>query len=358
MKNSFAFVFLLFSLVFSCFATEIPQNLCGIWEGKDRYVFFDQNQQNQKAQIVIFLKEYYGWYIDRTAEYENYSQKEKRTRNSGTTKDPLQIFLDFQAINKNVFEYSDSKNSSKIIKIDFQNYENYPQAQNIPLSVKNAYEICLEYSKFQKNKIPVAILNDNLYLDFYIRSQDDSSLYRGNIVTRGLLASEQPVCENIGCYYINYDQNLIYNVRYWQTDMDFNPDSKAVFSSQYGDFYTDCHIKSADSVFSCVSGRSQKIRNPVEPIAFDEENYIFSEDKSLLIEKKEPYLKKLADKKTLDELFEIVKNQNSKRKPDPAPVFPPDDLNWHWDIIELLEKDNKIIQAVRARQNEFGPRGH
>ena len=32
-------------------------------------------------------------------------------------------------------------------------------------------------------------------------------------------------------------------------------------------------------------------------------------------------------------------------------------LDWHWDLIDMLEKDNQLIQQVRARQKEFGPRG-
>ena len=71
---------------------------------------------------------------------------------------------------------------------------------------------------------------------------------------------------------------------------------------------------------------------------------------------KEPYLTKLADKSTFEDLMKIVKEGNSRRKPDPKPLFPPDDLNWHWDLIDYLESNNTLIQAVRARQRAFGPR--
>ena len=35
----------------------------------------------------------------------------------------------------------------------------------------------------------------------------------------------------------------------------------------------------------------------------------------------------------------------------------PSNLDWHWDLINNLEKNNKQIQAVRQRQQKFGPRG-
>ena len=54
----------------------------------------------------------------------------------------------------------------------------------------------------------------------------------------------------------------------------------------------------------------------------------------------------------------MVKEANARRKPDADPLFPENNLDWHWDLIDLLEKDNTIIQQVRARQKEFGPRSH
>ena len=71
----------------------------------------------------------------------------------------------------------------------------------------------------------------------------------------------------------------------------------------------------------------------------------------------EPYLKQLADQNTFEELIKIIKEANSRRKPDPPALFSESDLDWHWEMIDLLEKDNHLIQAVRERQKAFGPRG-
>ena len=55
--------------------------------------------------------------------------------------------------------------------------------------------------------------------------------------------------------------------------------------------------------------------------------------------------------------MKIVKEANARRKPDPPALFPESNLDWHWDLIDMLEKDNELIQQVRARQKAFGPRG-
>lgn len=54
--------------------------------------------------------------------------------------------------------------------------------------------------------------------------------------------------------------------------------------------------------------------------------------------------------------MEIVRQANSRRKPDPPPLFPEKELDWHWELINQLEKGNKTIEEVRERQRNFGPR--
>ena len=77
---------------------------------------------------------------------------------------------------------------------------------------------------------------------------------------------------------------------------------------------------------------------------------------SVFTKKSEPYLKRLADKNTFEALVAMVKEANARRKPNPPALFPPSNLDWHWDLIDLLEKDNQLIKEVRARQKAFGPR--
>ncbi len=347
------FCFLAIFSIFSLFSLEIPDSLYGIWEGKDRFVFFEKSQ-SPNPQIVILLKEYYGWYYDRAAEPAEYNQKEPRIRNSATTRQAENIYFEVQPIQK--------------------------ADENLP-----AWELSLTYSKNQTSKVPITILNDNIFLDFYIQDKEDKNFYRGNAVSEGIKISQQKIPENLACFYIFDDENAvvkgdfansvanlatssvngqenlqnnpqkILNIRYWKSDMDFS-DEKVTLKYGEKEFYPDKHVFSGGNNYSAVSGRSKKIRNVVEPQNFTPENYIFNEDKSILILDKEPYLTKLADKSTFEDLMALVKAGNSRRKPDPALIFPPDDLNWHWDLIDLLEADNKIIQAVRSRQKAFGSR--
>ena len=167
------------------------------------------------------------------------------------------------------------------------------------------------------------------------------------------MLSPQNVPQNIGAFYIN--QGKIFDIRYWFTDMDYM-DDKVTLNFDDNEYLVDKHLYSCGNNYSSVSGRSKKIRNVVAPKDYNEEDFIFNEDKSIMILDKEPYLTKLADKSTFEDLMKIVKEGNSRRKPDPKPLFPPDDLNWHWDLIDYLESNNTLIQAVRARQRAFGPR--
>ena len=105
MKKSLCISLLIFFSLFSVFSSELPEQILGIWEGQDRYVFFENVEnpvdtenivnpenlaQNQNKIIVVF-KTYYGWYLDRFAEPAEKSQIQKRDRNNATPKNPLQV---------------------------------------------------------------------------------------------------------------------------------------------------------------------------------------------------------------------------------------------------------------------------
>ena len=314
--------FILFFISLSLFAINIPDQLYGIWEGKDRFVFFEETEE-QNPQIVIILKEFYGWYYDRAAEPKEYEQKESRKRNSATTRNAEQVYFTLNPISKAQEDRMD------------------------------AFELKMDYSRFQTSIIPIALVQDNIFLNFYIQDQEDKNLYRGNAASLGIMLSPQKVPQNIGAFYIN--QGKIFDIRYWFTDMDYM-DDKVTLNFNDNEILVDKHLYSCGNNYSSVSGRSKKIRNVLAPKDYNEEDFIFNEDKSIMILDKEPYLTKLADKSTFEDLMKIVKEGNSRRIPDPKPLFPPDDLNWHWDLIDYLESNNTLIQAVRARQRAFDPR--
>ena len=337
-KSFFVCVFILFEVFYS-FAESIPSKLLGIWESKDRYVFFEQNN-DENPQIVIVLKTYYGWYLNRAAEPAEYNEKEARVRNTANARNAEHIYIQ----NINVKETSNSLYGS----------------------------LDLKYSTWQKNTVPFFILDNQLYLSYFekdIRVQDtlsneevtenqeslpDWTFYRGIAPSQGFMISQQYLPENITGYIIDGDK--LYDVRYWRTDMDYSTDY-VTFTYKDDSYQISKHMRSCETNYSCVSGRSKKVRNTVKPFEYKAENFIFNDDESVFTKKEEPYLKQLADRDTFEELMKIIKAANSRRKPDPPALFPESDLDWHWDIIDLLEKDNKLIQAVRERQKAFGARG-
>lgn len=338
MKKAF-FICLLFLEVFYSFAEALPTKLLGIWEAKDRYVFFEQNDE-EELEIVVVLKTYYGWYLNRAAEPADYNEKEPRVRNTANARNAEHIYI--------------------------QNINTKETASSLYGSLD------LAYSTWQKNSIPFFILDNQLYLSYFekdIREEESLELqenqetqeplpawtfYRGVAPSQGFMISQQYLPENITGYII--DGNKLYDVRYWRTDMDYSTDY-ITFTYKDDTYQIPKHLRSCESNYSCVSGRSKKVRNTVRPFEYKAENFIFNDDGSVFTKNEEPYLKQLADRDTFEELIKIIKEANSRRKPDPPALFPESDLDWHWDMIDLLEKDNKIIQAVRERQKAFGPRG-
>ncbi len=319
------------------YAEKLPANLLGLWEGKDRYVFFENNE-DEEAQLVIILKSYYGWYLDRAAEPESYAEKEERTRNIATPRKAEQVEIKNLLLGEEAEAYG---------------------------------SMDLYFSRWQKNIVPFCILGDSLYLKYFVldereeeattegsldtseKQESQYKFYRGIAPSKGFMLSMQSIPENITGLII--DGEKLYDVRYWLTDMDYSTDYVSFIKDE--DSYTiPKHLRSCETNYSAVSGRSKKVRNTVGPFEYNKDDYIFSSDEKFFTPKEEPYLKRLADKNTFEDLMALVKEANSRRKPDPPALFPDSNLDWHWDLIDMLEKDNKLIQAVRERQRAFGPR--
>ena len=85
MKKSLCIFLLIFFRLFSVFSFELPEQILGIWEGQDRYVFFEnvenpedteviediensENPMQNQNKIIVIFKTYYGRYLDRYAE--------------------------------------------------------------------------------------------------------------------------------------------------------------------------------------------------------------------------------------------------------------------------------------------------
>ena len=291
MKKGFL-VALLFALIFPVFSLDIPDNLKGIWEGKDRFVFFENAADDENPQFVIVLKEYYDWYYDRAAEPASYSQKEARTLNSATHKNPEIISFELKQID----------------------------------DITEAYQLTVTYSKHYSNTTSFAIIDDKIYLNMYTKYDQiddelnkDITLYRGYQHSDGFVLNSQPMDENIGLLILLKDK--FYDVRYWQTDMDYES-SLVTFKYQNDTFLVPKHLFAEGNNYSSVNGRSKKIRNTQPAFQIQNQKLFYNQDKTVLILNEEAYLTKLTDKETLNNLFQIIKEANSRRKPDPQPLFP------------------------------------
>ena len=291
MKKGFL-VALLFALIFPVFSLDIPENLKGIWEGKDRFVFFENAADDENPQFVIVLKEYYDWYYDRAAEPASYSKKEARTLNSATHKNPEIIPFELKQID----------------------------------DISEAYQLTVTYSKHYSNTTSFAIIDDKIYLNMYTKYDQiddelnkDITIYRGYQHSDGFVLNSQPMDENIGLLILLKDK--FYDVRYWQTDMDYES-SLVTFKYQNDTFLVPKHLFAEGKNYSSVNGRSKKIRNTQSEFQIQNQKLFYNQDKTVLILNEEAYLTKLTDKETLDDLFQIIKEANSRRKPDPKPIFP------------------------------------
>jgi hypothetical protein len=350
-----------------------PSLLEGIWQGADRYVFFTAPSDAavlaaktaaaqtagtdpltvpdpvvktaaaalQPSDLAVVLKTYYGWFYDRAAEPVDYAGSTARFRCTATTAEAEHITVTYEPLLTRSAHYDAAGN---------------------PLSEDSgAWELVVHYGTKQRNvtRIPVAVIGNNLYLDFVIKGQTDNTTvssagnplagyWQGVSMQHSIRICPLPLNENITSYYIT--DSAVYTLRYWVTTMEYT-DASASFTDGAETFRVAKHIVSAGNVFTCVTGRSLQIRN-VEKSAAGLTDYTLDGTGTICAFGK-PYLMKVTGKDKAPALMQIIAEANKRRKPDPPPLFPPDDLNWHWDLINMLEKDNTQIQAVRKRQKEF-----
>lgn len=350
-----------------------PSLLEGIWQGADRFVFFvapsDQAVSAAEAEntrtgiinpvnapesvvktaaaaslpsdMVVILKTYYGWFYDRAAEPASYADNTSRFLCSATAKEAEHITVTYEPL--------------------LTRASRYGAAGDLISDDSGVWEIVIQYGTKQRNitRIPVAVIGNNLYLDFLIKARTDSTTvseagnplsgyWQGVSRQNGIRMSPFPVNENITSYYVV--DNAVYKLRYWITTMEYT-DEIASYKDVNQMFNAPKYIVSDGNVFTCVTGRSKQIRNvDKSPVPFTD--YTLDSNRNICVFGK-PYLTKVVGKNNVPALMQIVAEANRRRKPDPPPLFPPDNLNWHWDLISLLEKDNAQVQAVRKRQKDF-----
>ena len=306
MKKGFLVV-LLFALISSLYSQANLSNLDGIWEGRDRFVFFEHAVDDENPNLVVILKTYYGWYYDRAAEPKDFSQVQTRTPNAATHKEP------------EVIPYKITNPDENILDV---------------------YQIRINYSKHNNDITTFAIDDDKIYLNPLTLIKSDLEgpsrasgtpdgsgtpidseilFYRGYQYSLGFLMYEQATDQNITLLIV--DGEKFYDVRYWLTDMDYDP-SFVTFKYKDDIYSVPKHLTADGINYSCVNGRSKKVRNTMPSFLLTGSDIFYNQDKTVMIKDSKPYLTKLSDKKTIEELMQIIKEANARRKPDPEPIFP------------------------------------
>ena len=340
---------------------EVPELLDGIWQGSDRMVVFNSgfyDEQSGSAVPEIVLTPFYGYYADRAAESSEYTKNHQRNRNDATPSSPQKLLLKFTSLTDELFP--EQYNKSVV-------HEN-GDVLAADTAASGAWDIEIKYPGIKETShVPVAVIGNKLYLDFIIKSSEDESISPDLITNGSTFVSENLLsgywreagsasgitvsppynARELKCYYIT--NNNVYSIRYWVTDMDYDEEAKAFFIDSGESFSVPKHIQAGGFTYTCVAGRGKNIRNVQKGSSF-EEDYVLN---SVYIQKHtenssgeavtytvktaticalgKPYLT-LAEGSTLEDIVNAV---NSKKWPDPKPVFPPHGvLDFDWSIIK------------------------
>lgn len=262
MKKGFVFVLTLL-VGTALFANDLPEILKGEWIGKDRIITFSDDQKDEDLQLVLSLRTYYGLYNDRVAEPAEYAEINPRTRNIATHKDAEHIPFEIEPLVVN------------------------------DMTVPNGWSLKLKYSKHDIKYVPFVIIDDEIYFNFFVQVNNHCFAQIGS--SDGIKISKIDDKENIACLIFVRDSDSektdVFDVRYWKSKMDYS-DESAFFSWNGNEYYVPKHILSGVQNYSCTSGRSNKIRNPMPPIAHNYEDFIFAYNNQVAVKKGTETLKK------------------------------------------------------------------
>jgi len=402
-------------------AADVPALLKGIWYNSERYVLFDTGYKKNDGSIPqIVLRMFYTWYDDRAAEAADYTAKtgSKTVNVSGADTSVVASTTSRYFSSTNTATSGSARNLTYATRINnqpsepentsSQKHENipaeardvnnttdgspaqeikvkfvplvteaFPASYNIEATVKDgmsisadtipsgAWDLQIVYPHDRTvYHVPAAVIGNNLYLHFTVKAIPREAVSSDGVIgfwqdygnASGILISAPYTSRELLSYYITQDS--VYHIRYWQTDMEYNPDAEAVFSDGDKTYTVKKHLYVGDRVYTCVNGRGTKIRNIEKSKSLPEaytlnkvnvDRQVVNEDGSVSTVRTkcaticalgEPYLTLTDGKQSIEQ---IVVQANNRRMPPPKPVFPPSNLDFHWDIIKDLNKYNRLL---------------
>lgn len=351
-------------------ADSVPLMLEGIWQNDNRYVVFDTGylSSDSKAIPQIVLRTFYKWYDDRTAESLSYAEDvSARDRNDAATRIPETMELTFVPLTDELFTEDYNMNVTQddgdVLVAEGAN--------------SGAWDMVVRFSGHKLGgedtyHIPIAVIGNKLFLDFAIKTEDSDSLPPSSLLNgvtiqaenlldgywrsvgnaNGILACPPVTSNELVSYLIS--PGAIYHIRYWRTDMPYNPEAEAVFTDGNASFSVPKHLSAADKIYTCTVGRRTTIRNIDKSDGFSEPHEL----NSVLVHKHvldengndttytvrtatilvfgEPYLTLTEGTRTMKE---IIAENNARKHPAPKPLFPIQGtrhsvLDFDWSIVE------------------------
>ncbi|MBE6354407.1 hypothetical protein [Treponema sp.] len=336
----------------------VPLLLKGIWSNKNRYVVFDTGYLSAPDSSVpqIVLKVFYGLYDDRAQESSEYTQSHERDVNDVTPQAKAQEnSVTYHPLTQQLFprEYG--------LDVINENGNIYSAGT----ASSGAWDLEIKYEGYgDKYHVPVCVIGDNIYLDFVIKTyspEDESNpvlgFWQDAGSASGILISPPVLKKELVSYFVT--ENAVYHIRYWRTDMEYEPSVLAVFSDGNETYSVPKHLLSGGKVYTCVNGRGTKIRNieksqdfPFEytlnSVKITRESDDGGEESfttSTLCAFGKPYLTRTDGTMTLEQILE----KDASRPPLPRkPLFPPHGiLDFDWSIIEDPPSDwNRRMQDL------------
>jgi len=362
----------------------VPLLLQGIWYNTNRYIVFETGYKDGKGDIPqVVLRTHYTWYNDRAAESKSYTAKTgtKTTNTSGEEKSDEKTIPQTARDRNNT-----TAETPEEIKITFVPLvqEAFPESYNMNVALSSnatmyaetepsgAWDAQIQYPRSKIiYHVPLAVIGNELYLNFKVKnvvygnsSMGTDSVFPSEMTglwqdygnASGLLISPPVTNTELLSYFITSD--AVYQIRYWQTDMDYDENAVATFSDNSNTYTVKKHLSVGGKIYTCVNGRGTKIRNIEKsnsmPVEYKTNSVIIQTSstdengapvtstikESTICAIGKPYLTLSDGKKTIEQL---VVEANNRRKPLPSPVFPPSGLDFHWDIIKELNKYNRVL---------------
>lgn len=279
--------------------SEVPSELFGVWQGDDRILFFDES-----GDFSVILKLYYGWYYDVASDKNAGKDFSGRNRNAATSRSAQTVLVDFETYNE----------------------------------MQNCYEMTLDFGRGSTSKIPVALIDNCLYLDFLICTSNGYGLsmgvngalktasleqnakaensaifgfWQGVNSAENIRIAERKHQENMYSWYIANDS--VYRIRFWKTAMEYSENAEAIFTDGESVFSVKKHIFSGGQNYTCTSGRGTRIRN-IDKFSSFPFDFVLSEDRKIIAFKTRYFTK--MDVSSREDVIKIVEEANSRRKPD------------------------------------------